>query len=55
MQLQGTPGWQDVVVVAPNQTVVVRVAFDDYVGTTVLHCHILDHEDTGMMAVIKVS
>jgi FtsP/CotA-like multicopper oxidase with cupredoxin domain len=31
-----------------------RIAFDDFAGTTVLHCHILDHEDTGMMAIIKV-
>lgn len=55
MQVQGRPGWQDVVTVAPYQQVVVRVAFEDFAGTTVLHCHILDHEDTGMMAVIKVT
>lgn len=53
-QVQGEEGWQDVVTVAPNSKKVIRIAFDDFAGTTVLHCHILDHEDTGMMAIIKV-
>ena len=53
-QVKGESGWQDVVTVAPNSEQVIRIAFDDYSGTTVLHCHILDHEDTGMMAIIKV-
>ncbi|MEY4348373.1 MAG: hypothetical protein RIS43_792 [Actinomycetota bacterium] len=53
-QVKGEQGWQDVVVVPPNSEKVIRIAFDDYSGTTVLHCHILDHEDTGMMAIIKV-
>lgn len=54
-QVNGEQGWQDVVVVPPNSEKVIRIAFDDYSGTTVLHCHILDHEDTGMMAIIKVN
>ena len=53
-QIQGERGWTDEVTVEPNQTKVIRVAYDDFGGTTVIHCHILDHEDTGMMAVIKV-
>lgn len=53
-QIQGTQGWQDMVDVPAHSTAVIRVAFDDFTGKTVLHCHILDHEDTGMMAVIKV-
>ncbi|WP_412459501.1 multicopper oxidase domain-containing protein [Corynebacterium appendicis] len=32
--------------------VTIRVAFDDIVGRTVYHCHILDHEDLGMMGTI---
>jgi len=55
MQVKGQVGWQDVVTVAPNSEQVIRIAFDDFAGTTVLHCHILDHEDGGMMAIIKVS
>ncbi len=50
-----TPTWQDVVNVPPHSTSRVRIAFDDFTGTTVYHCHILDHEDNGMMGVISVS
>lgn len=53
-QVKGETGWQDVVMVAPYTEQVIRVAFDDFTGTTVIHCHVLDHEDTGMMATIKV-
>jgi FtsP/CotA-like multicopper oxidase with cupredoxin domain len=31
----------------------VLVTFDDFTGRTVFHCHILDHEDLGMMGVIE--
>jgi FtsP/CotA-like multicopper oxidase with cupredoxin domain len=31
-----------------------RVAFDAFPGRTVYHCHILEHEDNGMMGVIEV-
>jgi FtsP/CotA-like multicopper oxidase with cupredoxin domain len=45
--------YQDVVnVPAKNQTVV-RVYFDQFPGTTVYHCHILDHEDLGMMGALE--
>lgn len=30
----------------------IRVRFADFTGRTVYHCHILDHEDEGMMAVL---
>jgi FtsP/CotA-like multicopper oxidase with cupredoxin domain len=53
-QIKGEKGWHDTVIVPPNTEKTIRIAFDDYSGTTVLHCHILDHEDTGMMAIIKV-
>ena len=44
--------WQDVVNVPANGSVRVRIAFDDFSGRSVYHCHILDHEDSGMMGVI---
>ena len=44
--------WQDVVNIPARGEVTVRVAFDDFGGRTVYHCHILDHEDNGMMGVI---
>jgi FtsP/CotA-like multicopper oxidase with cupredoxin domain len=34
--------------------VVVRMRFTDFTGKFVFHCHILNHEDNGMMAVIEV-
>jgi FtsP/CotA-like multicopper oxidase with cupredoxin domain len=49
------PTWQDVVNVPARSNVRVRVAFDDFAGRTVYHCHVLDHEDRGMMAVIEAS
>lgn len=46
--------WQDVVNVPARGQVLVRIAFDDFRGRSVYHCHILDHEDNGMMGVIEV-
>jgi FtsP/CotA-like multicopper oxidase with cupredoxin domain len=47
--------WQDVVNVPANASVRVRIPFDDFTGTTVYHCHILDHEDLGMMGIINAN
>ena len=46
--------WQDVVNVPANGRVKVRVAFTDFRGRSAYHCHILDHEDLGMMGAIEV-
>jgi len=32
-----------------------RSRFVDFAGQYVLHCHILAHEDRGMMAIVQVS
>jgi FtsP/CotA-like multicopper oxidase with cupredoxin domain len=45
--------WRDVINVPAAGEITVRVAFDDFAGRTVYHCHILDHEDLGMMGVIE--
>ena len=45
--------WQDVVNIPPRSRVLVRIAFEDFGGRTVYHCHILDHEDAGMMGVVE--
>ena len=47
------PTWQDVVNVPAHSQVTVRIAFDRFAGRTVFHCHILDHEDLGMMGVLE--
>lgn len=48
------PGWKDTVNVPPGGSVTVRIPLTDLAGRTVYHCHILDHEDQGMMGIIEV-
>ena len=47
------PGWKDTVNVPAGQSARVRIPFRDIPGKAVFHCHILDHEDAGMMGVIE--
>ena len=58
MSVNGKPyeanGLQDTVILPANGTVVVRMQFEDFVGRFVYHCHILPHEDTGMMGTVEV-
>jgi FtsP/CotA-like multicopper oxidase with cupredoxin domain len=45
---------QDVVLIPARGRVRLRIPFSDYSGRSVYHCHILDHEDIGMMATVNV-
>ena len=45
---------QDVVLVPARSWVRLRIPFTDIAGRTVFHCHVLDHEDAGMMATVNV-
>ena len=45
--------YQDVVRVSAGGETTVRIPFEDFDGRTVFHCHINDHEDAGMMAVVE--
>jgi FtsP/CotA-like multicopper oxidase with cupredoxin domain len=47
-------GWQDTASIPPKGQIVIRIHFTNYTGKTVLHCHILNHEDAGMMAVLEI-
>lgn len=47
-------GWKDTFVVPAMGTVRVIARFTDYRGLYVFHCHILEHEDRGMMAQFRV-
>jgi FtsP/CotA-like multicopper oxidase with cupredoxin domain len=49
------PGWKDTVNVPAGEEVRIRVPFTRHAGRSVYHCHILDHEDLGMMATVEVS
>lgn len=46
--------WKDSVNVPKHETVRFITRFDDYPGRWMFHCHILDHEDNGMMGVLEV-
>ena len=46
--------WKDTVNVPRHESVRLIVKFDDYPGKWMFHCHILDHEDHGMMGVLDV-
>ncbi len=46
---------QDTVKLPIGGEVVIRMRFLDYVGKYVFHCHILAHEDAGMMATVAVT
>ena len=55
-QTQSFNGAVDIVPVAPHQSVTLRIAFTqpEIVGRFMYHCHVLEHEDGGMMAQIEV-
>jgi bilirubin oxidase len=48
------PSWKDVVNVRKHESVRIIVRYDDFPGLWMYHCHILDHEDHGMMGVLEV-
>lgn len=49
-------GFQDVAICPRYGSLTVRTRFTDFVGGPVLmHCHILDHEDMGMMTRFEIS
>jgi len=58
--------WKDTVLVPPGNSTVqpvppqnpaaiqIYTQYTDYIGQFVMHCHILDHEDLGMMEIVEV-
>ena len=51
---EAQPIWKDIVNVPKRSTLRFIVRFDNYPGKWMYHCHILDHEDAGMMGVLEV-
>ena len=47
-------GWKDTVRCNPSQSTRVLARFDGFSGQYVYHCHILEHEDMGMMSRLNV-
>lgn len=46
--------WWDTVAIPPGGYIRMRSRFVDFSGAYVLHCHILGHEDRGMMEMVNV-
>jgi FtsP/CotA-like multicopper oxidase with cupredoxin domain len=47
-------GWVDTVLVLPGEIVRVQVTFSRHPGLYLYHCHILEHEDMGMMRNFRI-
>lgn len=48
-------GWKDTILVMPGEEIEILKPFNDYTGLFPYHCHILEHEDMGMMRNFYVS
>ncbi len=46
-------GWKDSISIQPDETVKIAIQFK-HKGVYMFHCHILEHEDNGMMGQVKV-
>jgi FtsP/CotA-like multicopper oxidase with cupredoxin domain len=46
--------WKDTILVPQGERQHIFTRYTDYIGSYVYHCHILDHEDQGMMEVVEV-
>ncbi|WP_313892196.1 multicopper oxidase domain-containing protein [Psychrobacillus sp.] len=46
-------GWKDTVSIQPGTTIKLAVTFNNK-GIYMFHCHVLEHEDNGMMGQVKV-
>jgi FtsP/CotA-like multicopper oxidase with cupredoxin domain len=49
------PAWKDTIIVPKRGRVTMLVPVLDYTGLTVFHCHLLEHEDIGMMGLWKIA
>jgi FtsP/CotA-like multicopper oxidase with cupredoxin domain len=48
------PIWLDTAVVPRNGSITFRSRFRDFTGKFALHCHMMNHEDLGMMQLVEV-
>jgi FtsP/CotA-like multicopper oxidase with cupredoxin domain len=47
-------GWKDTVLLMPGERVKLLLRFAEHTGTYMVHCHMLEHEDMGLMRNIEV-
>jgi|GEM_PF-198760 len=50
----GLPTWRDTLAMKQGYTYDLLTRYNDFVGKFVDHCHILDHEDRGMMDLVQI-
>ncbi|WOO40780.1 multicopper oxidase domain-containing protein [Rubellicoccus peritrichatus] len=48
------PLWLDTVMIPTNGSVTLRSRYKKYTGAFVLHCHLIQHEDLGMMQLVEI-
>ncbi|HSR70118.1 MAG TPA: multicopper oxidase domain-containing protein [Acidobacteriota bacterium] len=48
------PRWMDTILVRKGKPVVFYTFYKRYIGSFVFHCHILNHEDQGMMRLVEI-
>ena len=48
------PVWLDTAILQRNGSFTFRTRFEDFTGRYVLHCHMMNHEEMGMMQVVEV-
>jgi len=48
------PIWLDTAILPRNGSITFRSRFVDFTGKFMLHCHMMNHEDLGMMQVVEV-
>jgi FtsP/CotA-like multicopper oxidase with cupredoxin domain len=46
--------WRDTILVKIGEPVYLYTHYKDFTGKFVYHCHILDHEDQGMMELVEI-
>jgi FtsP/CotA-like multicopper oxidase with cupredoxin domain len=49
------PQWRDVMMATGDNPAYIRSRYVQYTGDFVIHCHILDHEDQGMMQHVRIA
>ncbi len=48
------PIWMDTAIVPRNGSITFRTRFEDFTGIFMLHCHMMNHEELGMMQTVEV-
>jgi FtsP/CotA-like multicopper oxidase with cupredoxin domain len=48
------PAWKDTVIVPKMGSATLLMPVMDYSGMAMIHCHILEHEDTGMLGIWNI-